>query len=75
MENVHESLSEDSIIVDGLQDFAATPQDFNKKAYVFKMEKVQLINILPVLDLAFLCFSRVNTQIHFSGGILSTSYI
>jgi len=39
MEDVNESLSENNIIVDGIQDYAASPHDINKKVYVFRMGK------------------------------------
>jgi len=40
MEDVNASLSEDNIIVDGINDFSSLPHDINKKAYVLKMGKV-----------------------------------
>lgn len=39
MEDVNESLSKDNIIVGGIIDLAASPQDINNKAYVFRMGK------------------------------------
>lgn len=34
LNDVNESLSEDDIIVDGVNDFSSSPHDINKKAYV-----------------------------------------
>ena len=34
MEDVNESSSENNIVVDGIKDFAGSPQQINKKAYV-----------------------------------------
>lgn len=39
IEDVNESLTKYNIIVDGIIDLAASPQDINKKAYVFRMGK------------------------------------
>jgi len=39
MDDVNESLCENNIIVDGIQDFAASPHDINKKVYSFRVGK------------------------------------
>ena len=39
MNDVNESLSEDNIIVDGINDFSSSAHNINKKAYVFGMRK------------------------------------
>jgi len=39
MEEVDESTNEHNIIVDGIEDFPASPHDANKKAYSFRMGK------------------------------------
>ena len=39
LEEVDESKSENNIIIDGIKDFADSPHDVNKKAYVFRMGK------------------------------------
>lgn len=61
MNDVNEALSEDNIIVDGINDFSSSPHDINKKAYFSEWEKVQKMSIHPDLDLMILCFQTVRT--------------
>ena len=47
MEVVDESTSANNIIVDGIEDFPASPHDVNKKAYSFRMERGHKTGIHP----------------------------
>lgn len=59
MEDVHESLSEDNIIVDGINDFPDSRHDINKKGHVSRIGKGSH-NDYSSLGLMLLCFLRVN---------------
>ena len=39
MDDVNQSTSESSIIVDGIEEFSDSPHDINKKAYSFRIGK------------------------------------
>lgn len=71
MEDVNESLSEENIIVDGINDFPDSPHDINKKAYVSKMGKGLHNEYSSKLGLNVYVFPK--GEYTFGGRILSTN--